>query len=167
MKLRNIVIVTFAAVGLFATGAWAQSQEGGAGDAPFGVNAQQNAKGAKISGPFYVELLDLTGGGGLPLRADGGARAAVRLRRNNAITTEYLELPGPILLESADDISDLTDDLLAVLATLILDAPLFPDGCDGCTVELKQAEEFEFINVSLGDGTISRIVLLDVTLAVE
>ena len=162
MKLRNTAIAAFAAVTLFATGAWAQSNDSQPGEAPFGVNAQSNAKGAKISGPLYVELLDVQG-----FDAVGGARAAVRLRRNNAIAMAYVEIPGSIPFLTEDDITALTDSLLDALAEEILVAPLFPDGCPDCTVRLKQAEEFEFLDVQLSDLTFSRIILLDVTLAVE
>jgi len=162
MKLRITAIVAFAAVILVATGAWAQSGDSRPGEAPFGINAQSNAKGTKISGPLYIELLDLDG-----FVAVGGARAAVRLRRNNAMTMAYVEIPGPIPFLTEDDITALTDSLLDALAEEILVVPLFPDGCPDCTVRLKQAEQFEFLDVQLSDLTFSRIILLDVTLAVQ
>ena len=162
MKLRITAIVAFAAVILVATGAWAQSGDSRPGEAPFGINAQSNAKGTKISGPLYIELLDLDG-----FVAVGGARAAVRLRRNNAMTMAYVEIPGPIPFLTEDDITALTNDLLDALAEEILVVPLFPDGCPDCTVRLKQAEQFEFLDVQLSDLTFSRIILLDVTLAVQ
>lgn len=162
MKLRITAIAAFAAVMLVATGAWAQSSDSRRGEAPFGVNAQTNAKGTKISGPLYIEMLDLEG-----FVAFGGARAAVRLRRNNAITMAYVELSGPIPFLTEDHITALTNDLLDALAEEILVGPLFPDGCPDCTIRLKQAEEFEFINVRPLDLTNSRIILLDILLAVE
>ena len=162
MKLRITALAAFAAVMLVATGAWAQSNDSRPGEAPFGVNAQSNAKGTKISGPLYIELLDLDG-----FVAVGGARAAARLRRNNAMTMAYVEIPGPIPFLTEDDITALTDSLLDALAEAILVAPLFPDGCPDCTVRLKQAEEFEFLDIQLSDLTFSRIILLDVTLAVQ
>jgi hypothetical protein len=162
MKFKITAIAVFAAVTLLATGAWAQSSEGSAGDAPFGVNAQSDAKGTKISGPLYVELLNMQG-----LEATDGAQAAVRLRKGGAIATLYAEIPGPIPLATPGDVSDLTDALLAALAPELFPSPLYPEGCAGCTVALKAVEEFEFLNTTIYDGTFSRVVITDITFVVQ
>lgn len=158
---------------------WAAGASNPAGEPPFGVAPQSNAKGTRLQGVFVIEFLNSDGD-----TAQDGARGILRLRKASLIESYSALVPGPLEYGTSceqRDIQrqlinamgpDVVEDFLAGEVFCIL-PPLDPIDCtqpppadDTCAnIKVKRLEEF--VQVDTTDGSMDQFFLMDIELAVD
>ena len=133
------------------------------GEPPFGISAQSNAGGTKITGVMFIEATNFL--------ADGSAdsiRAAARLRKGNELKTFFVEVVAPpVDIRTPGGIEEVQEVLFAALGPQIIDF-FMGDACDaGCTLALKRALEFIDESFPVADGTDSQIIMTDLILVID